>query len=1000
MTPFFQKIKRFTTRSKKKEAAPAPSFTQLLNNNGVEIIETAADGNCFYDAFYRSILTIEDAGLKNRIFDPILDTLKNEDMPTNLRLDDRSNVSKDNRKDVIKTINLGAFTNASHVISQNYNESAKAQGQARLFKECQTLFIRCCRRFVADKLTPDSLSMINQALCAPDVYKDVYKDVYQSSIKPFLHEILQCPYSETTTITERQLTAYKNAVKMIKGGRVDFKKTKDDTQRLNLDSPVWAGQPEMRILQEELNIKLLNFKLNEQNNLTSTFQTLEGANINKETVYVPLAYDGFHFQTLALKTCGAEGITYQSASSFDTLPPVLQMLDCFQFKGLVDAPSRNECLMYTKIKDILDLNKQIPASVGANYDYIVSNSLKRIIQGYQQFQTNIGILSWTEQLEILNQLLPFFTKCSRLKSEADLKACQVNDGKPYSDTRASILAIVDESSIGNDMKTITSYVKNQIINVNRDNFGNIIAKLDGLYDTLYPHEVGSSPSIFPQDSPLPDQPPADNAESVIAFITDSINTKIIELRQNIEKKKPVPNNPVKDTLNSIESVEEREQREEQERIAAEEAQAEFAKTVAKQAKAEKAAEKEAAKKEAAKKEAAEKAAADKAAAEAKEIKAAISPLQKIAKDQLNQLNNLIKEWKQNENEWKAAKKMLEKYNLKEEDESNWLMEKVAEEKKYLEEEVDKSKLVSSGSKEKKKQITNEEKAERSRITKELKEYRNFNNANIKYSNAYKDLERVALQFFTLRENKELSIIKINAALDIIRTRFTKSKPEGGTEEESSTKVAQPELPTTADLYKTFQDRIEKLADPFVPDLFKRQDLNKDGVLDEFAETYSPKSSNIDELKNFNAEIRSLLLKITLDPYANVHQEQLNLLTDKSLDSQERYAISNEINRTTQSIIAPYLEPPKGTISLSMTAKPEKAKAGGGKRRRKNSATRRSNAQKARKPNSARGNRSGTRRRGRFARSRSLPRRKLAGNRDRSQKVCSKPNQRTRRPQRK
>ena len=319
---------------------------------------------------------------------------------------------------------------------------------------------------------------------------------------------------------------------------------------------------------------------------------------------------------------------------------------------------------------------------------------------------------------------------------------------------------------------------------------------------------------------------------------------------------------------------------------------------------------------------------------------------------------------------------------------------MAEETIYLN-EVKNSELVSSGSKEKKKQFSKEEKTERSKITKALKEYRNFNNATIRYRTAFKELARVAIQFFRLKENSEQSMTYIDAELEKIRNQFPKSKSEGVGEEESpsATEAALPELPTTADLYKGFEKSIEKLDDPFITHLFHRQDLTEDrDVLAEFVKIYKPKVGKIDEFQNMNTEIRSLLLKITLDPYANVHQEQVNLLTDNTLSSQQRYDIANEINRTTQSIIVPWLEKPEGLLVTT--------KSGGGKRQRKYPATRKSNAQKARKPNSARGSRSGTRRRGRFARSRSLPRRKPAGNRDRSQNVRSKPNRRTRRSQRK
>lgn len=175
-------------------------------------------------------------------------------------------------------------------------------------------------------------------------------------------------------------------------------------------------------------------------------------------------------------------------------------------------------------------------------------------------------------------------------------------------------------------------------------------------------------------------------------------------------------------------------------------------------------------------------------------------------------------------------------------------------------------------------------------------------------------------------------------------------------------------------------------------MFNNEKFDTDNsVLEAFAESYRPKGGQIDKFQEMNAEIRSLLLKITPDPYANIHREQLNLLTGERLTSQERYAISNEINRTTQSIIAPYLQAVDGTLST---------KSGGGKRRKTNTATRKSYAKKGGKPNSARGNRSGTRRRGRFGRSRSLPRKKGVG--ERSRDGHSKPNQRarTRRPLRK
>ena len=228
---------------------------------------------------------------------------------------------------------------------------------------------------------------------------------------------------------------------------------------------------------------------------------------------------------------------------------------------------------------------------------------------------------------------------------------------------------------------------------------------------------------------------------------------------------------------------------------------------------------------------------------------------------------------------------------------------------------------------------------------------------------------------------------MNAALEKIRNQLPKSASEGVGE------GPLPELPTTADLYQEFQDRIKKLDDPLVTYLFESEDLtDNENVLRAFSQSYRPKGSKIDKFQKMNTEIRSLLLIITPNPYASVHQEQLNLLTDTSLDSQQRYTIANEINRTTHSLIAPWLEKPEGSLAAS--------KSGGGKRQRKNTATRKSNAQKARKPNSARGNKSGTRRRGRFAHSRSLLRKKLAGHRERSQKARSKPNQRTRRPQRK
>ena len=939
-------LRIFSPSSKKAEIGP---FTQLLNNNGVEIIETANDGNCFYDAFYRSILTIETDDLKNRIFDPILNTLKNEDLP-NLRVP-QATIGGDARKEYIKKVNPGAFTNATPVISEDYNDSAKAQGQARLFKQCQTLFIRCCRRYVANNLTFGSLSMINEALCSQD--PDTYEGVYQSSIKPFLDKILQCPYNETTNM-DNQLIVYQNAVKMINGGRVDSGNT--GFKDLRLTSPVWAGQPEMSILQEKLGIKLLNFKLEKQNNLTSTFQTLGGANINDDTVYVPLAYNGFHFQTLAVKTHKGEKITYQSASGFDTLPPVLQMLDCFQFKGLKGAPSRNECQLYTKIKDILELNEQIRKYLSTNYDLILSDSVERITQGYQQFQTNIGILSWTDQLEILNKLLPFFTNCSRLKSVEDLKACQVNNGQPYSDARASILAIVDRS-IGNDMETITNYVKNQILNVKSDNFNNIFINLDELYNTLYPGSGLGSPSIFPQESPAADQPAAADANSVIDFVTELINTRIEELQQNIKENKAEPNNPVKATLKMIESVEEREQRKKLERKAAEEQAKREADRLAKEtAEKEKKAEadKKAKEEEKRKQKLAKEAAAKKAKAAAKKAK-------EEANNQLKTLVYYDNQWNNNQND--INNKVISLTKLKSERNLQKQQDNI---NTFAEEEV-------------------ADKAESNKNINTINQYSNTNNSLIKILIAVSGLInqqlRIAKSIFKLRQKVDLDKKKVSdeAVYNNFNVYVAKLK-----EPEDNPKNLVFYNILMSDVGKTEND-----TENYVLEKYKKQGIASPEDL----------AQSVKKLQKMNAEIRSLLLKITPDPYGPVYREQINLITG-TIPDEERYVVTNQINRITQSIIAPYLEPPKGTISLSMTAKPEKVKAGGGKRRKKNMATRKSNAKKGGKPNSARGNRSGTRRRGRFARSRSLPRRKPAGNRDRSQKVRSKLNRRTRRSQRK
>jgi chemotaxis protein histidine kinase CheA len=966
MTSFFKSIKRFTTGSKEPEIGP---FTRLLSNNGVEIIQTADDGNCFYDAFYRSVLTIENDELKNRIFDPILDTLQDEDLP-NLLVDGTKKEGND-RKEYIKTINLGAFRNATPVISSNYTSKTEKNREYRLFKYCQTLFIRCCRRYIANNLDKESLKFVFISYCNRGAG---YSEAYQEALNSFLATIFQkkdCPppddLNPNIQVTDEQLTMYKNALEMIKPGRVPTTGTSIQ-RRPEIASVLWAGVPEMEILQEKLNIYFLNFKNFDQILINSAFQTIGGyENLNDDTLFVPLAYNGLHYEALA----GHNGNSYKSTSLYADLPNILKMLSCFQFVSDESPFFTNKCTEYIKIKQLLKMSDQIRLFPLTNYNSVVkSKQTDLVYNGFMKLVENISILKRNYQVNLLTTLREIFQECSGLKDEAQLAECKANNGRKYkqaSDTFANYINL----AIGNNLIQIKEYVTDLILKLDNANWNKTSQSIIQIYDAMA--KDGNTISIFPNTEPEAKQ--FTSNDELIAFVTRTVGERIDELNEAIENKDAEPTNIVDETLDSIEEQEQREQREEQERKTAA-AQAKLAEAAAKQAAAKQV--KEA--REAAKKEAAEKAAKEATErAEAKkreaEIQAVISPFQTVAKKQIQELKDLITEWKRKENEWKEAKDRLTQYDLRIEDESNLL------------ETIKNSEQLSSALKDKKKQFTKEEKAELNKITKELKGYRNFNNANIRYSKAFKDLARVALQFFKLRKNTEQSITYMNAALEKIRNQLPKSASEGVGE------GALPELPTTADLYQEFQDRIKKLDDPLVTYLFESEDLtDNENVLRAFSQSYRPKGSKIDKFQKMNTEIRSLLLKITPNPYANVHQEQLNLLTDTSLDSLQRYTIANEINRTTQSIIAPWLEKPEGSLAAS--------KSGGGKRQRKYTATRNSTARKARKSNSARGNKSGTRRRGRFARSRSLPRRKLAGHQERSQKVHSKPNQRTRRPQRK
>ena len=131
----------------------------------------------------------------------------------------------------------------------------------------------------------------------------------------------------------------------------------------------------------------------------------------------------------------------------------------------------------------------------------------------------------------------------------------------------------------------------------------------------------------------------------------------------------------------------------------------------------------------------------------------------------------------------------------------------------------------------------------------------------------------------------------------------------------------------------------------------------------------------------NSRIYTLIVKFSPNPYAVVYQDTVeNAKAGKS----ESYEQANRNNGIILSIINPYLNPVDGTLELGAAAK----KGGSVRRKRGLIKTRRPR----RESSSAGSSKSGTKRRGRFARSRSSPYKKVAF------RQATHQHSRTRRPQ--
>ena len=138
---------------------------------------------------------------------------------------------------------------------------------------------------------------------------------------------------------------------------------------------------------------------------------------------------------------------------------------------------------------------------------------------------------------------------------------------------------------------------------------------------------------------------------------------------------------------------------------------------------------------------------------------------------------------------------------------------------------------------------------------------------------------------------------------------------------------------------------------------------------------------IAQAQSWNSRIYTLIVKFSPNPYAVVYQDTVE--NAKARES-ESYEQANRNNGIILSIINPYLNPVDGTLKLGAAAK----KGGSARRKRRVTKTRKPQ----RKSSSAGASKSGTKRRGRFARSRSSPHKKVAF------RQATHQHSRTRRPQ--
>ena len=928
-------------------ADPDHSLWTNLESTGFEIIETASDGNCFYDAFFRAVIGSPDE-LRGRVLNELSEYIP-ADEPQRARF---RNLTRPGST-VLSSLMRPALLNQSAVSIGVPPAEAKNES----FKVFQRLFVIATRNLYADKITQQD-------------FRKIYDNFSSNFNRGFKNLRIEEDFPYYSPNDQEALKRIFLKGGLFRRSMVDEGTAFNAYKELvaSMDAKTWATNETIAVVQQALGVVfvLLNV-VKGPGGVVNSANFAGEYSLNDSTNLFTLVFSGNHYETLGYGVKRAQPYSYTAGyASFATVNAALQKPFCNQYPQVGVCP--REYAIYKESVELLDYlcilyRKLFTKGEFSSTEFIVVNDET----GKQAISAFPAAPAFATKTEVIGPAGDRVERIVVIYSGSDartLRAVQEQLGpslvsmRQGDDPAFSLTDALDADNFQDKKDKFTELLTS---------LENAIAELEGesnrswdVYAGTFERRFGSSPSRAKRFGSADCVERHKTADQIPA-VTDVANSPSFDdYRQKLEVRAEEATESTQPPEAAISDAEARtRQRLERNERARAAAQAKrLAKTKEAEARrAQKAAER--AEKEA-------KKASDKAKAEAQRK---VATAESLAASQLETAERLNDRWNagvaRTAETWSDVETQFAK--LKAQDQDTQL--------NVLEEGLGGGKITEKGVSEK-----------------VLKELRAFAQTNQALMNGLRGLVSLIS-----------GLLKIVPDLINLRSRVDKSSSE-------TVEVA-------PDAYQKYVAYVASLKDtnPVFHAILARigdKDIDtKEKAIDYVKATFSsaeftpfPRGlviPSIGELEKEivaasmrNNRIYKLIIEISPNPYAAVYQGTLSRVDGKT---KQTYEVVNRNNRTTHGIIDPYINPVNGRLVLAAASSPAtEIKGGAAKRKRRAVRTKKPK----RKSSSAGVSKSGTRRRGRFAHSRSSRDKKaapgLAAQRRRRTRRAQKPRRKSQR----